>query len=88
MTGQDHHWFREVLVRQFGGEPYVDGYKTVNYNDEAGQKALQYYTDLEKEHGITLLGFMDEAQAAFKAGRPACTSTARSGSARSTMSAA
>ncbi|MEM7024504.1 MAG: extracellular solute-binding protein [Pseudomonadota bacterium] len=69
MTGQDHHWFREVLVRQFGGDPYSDGYKTVNYNDEAGQQALQYYTDLEKEHGITLLGFMDEAQAAFKASR-------------------
>jgi len=69
MTAQDHHWFREVLVRQFGGEPYTDDYKTVTYNDEAGQKALQYYVDLEKKHGITLLGFMDEPQAAFKAGR-------------------
>ena len=69
MTGQDHHWFREVLVRQFGGEPYTDNYQTVNYDNEAGQKALQYYMDLEKKHGITLLGFMDEGQAAFKAGR-------------------
>ena len=24
MNAQDHHWFREVLVRQFGGEPYLD----------------------------------------------------------------
>ena len=24
MAGQDHHWWREVLVRQFGGEPYSD----------------------------------------------------------------
>ena len=23
MAGQDHHWWREVLVRQFGGEPYI-----------------------------------------------------------------
>jgi len=69
MTAQDHHWFREVLIRQFGGEPYSDDYKTVNYDNEAGQKALQYYVDLEKEHGLTLLGFMDEPQAAFKAGR-------------------
>jgi multiple sugar transport system substrate-binding protein len=22
MGGQDHHWLREVLIRQFGGEPY------------------------------------------------------------------
>ncbi|MEO1424775.1 MAG: extracellular solute-binding protein, partial [Pseudomonadota bacterium] len=69
MTGQDHHWFREVLVRQFGGDPYVDGYQTVNYNTDAGRMALEYYTDLEKTHEVTALGFMDEAQAAFKAGR-------------------
>ncbi|MEM7613530.1 MAG: extracellular solute-binding protein [Pseudomonadota bacterium] len=71
MTGQDHHWFREVLTRQFGGDPYSDIYRKVNYNDEAGQKALQFYVDLEKEHGLTQSGFMDEAQAAFKAGRAA-----------------
>ena len=71
MTGQDHHWFREVLTRQFGCDPYSDIYREVNYNDEAGQKALQFYVDLEKEHGLTQSGFMDEAQAAFKAGRAA-----------------
>ena len=69
MTGQDHHWFREGLIRQFGGTPYNDGYDTVSYNSEAGAAALQYYTDLEKLHGVTASGFMDEAQAAFKAGR-------------------
>ncbi len=71
MTGQDHHWFREVLTRQFGGNPYADGYRQVNYNDDAGSKALQFYMDLEKVHGLTQSGFMDEAQAAFKAGRAA-----------------
>lgn len=69
MTGQDHHWFREGLVRQFGGEPYTDNYKTVNYNTDAGRAALKFYTDLEDVHEVTKLGFMDEAQAAFKAGR-------------------
>lgn len=69
MTGQDHHWFREVLVRQFGGNPYKDDYKTVNYNDAGGKAALAFYTDLVSKHGITQIGFMDEAQAAFKAGR-------------------
>jgi len=69
MTAQDHHWFREVLVRQFGGDPYMDGYKKVNYNDDAGLKALEFYSGLEKVHGVTASGFMDEPQAAFKAGR-------------------
>lgn len=69
MTAQDHHWWREVLVRQFGGEPYLDDYRTTNYNDAAGLAALEFYTALEKEHGVTLSTFMDEPQAAFKAGR-------------------
>lgn len=42
MTGQDHHWFREVLVRQFGGEPYLDDYRTVNYATDAGVEALEF----------------------------------------------
>ncbi|MFQ6553548.1 extracellular solute-binding protein [Aestuariibius insulae] len=71
MTAQDHHWFREVLIRQFGGDPYQDDYRTVNYNDEAGLKALEFYAGLEKEHGVTASSFMDEPQAAFKAGRAA-----------------
>jgi len=69
MTAQDHHWFREVLVRQMGGDPYNDDYQTVNYNSEAGIKALDYYVGLAKEHKVTAFGFMDEPQAAFKAGR-------------------
>ncbi len=69
MTAQDHHWFREGLVRQFGGEPYLDDYHTVNYNSDAGMEALKFYTDLEKVHEVTASGFMDEPQAAFKAGR-------------------
>ncbi|WP_458789798.1 extracellular solute-binding protein [Yoonia sp. MH D7] len=70
MTAQDHHWFREGLVRQFGGEPYVDDYKTVNYNNEAGVAALDFYTNMFMgDPAVTSIGFMDEPQAAFKAGR-------------------
>ncbi|MBL4750368.1 MAG: extracellular solute-binding protein [Amylibacter sp.] len=69
MTAQDHHWFREVLVRQFGGDPYTGDYKTVNYNSDSGKKALEFYTGLEKNHKVTATNFMDEPQAAFKAGR-------------------
>ena len=53
MTAQDHHWWREVLVRQFGGEPYGDDGRTVAYDSEAGAKALKFYTDLEDVHGVT-----------------------------------
>ncbi|WP_108819848.1 extracellular solute-binding protein [Pseudovibrio sp. Alg231-02] len=69
MNAQDHHWFREVLIRQFGGDPYMDNYKKVNYNTDAGKAALKYYSDLEFTHKVTAAGFMDEPQAAFKAGR-------------------
>ncbi|MEO1549106.1 MAG: extracellular solute-binding protein [Pseudomonadota bacterium] len=69
MTAQDHHWFREGLVRQFGGEPYLDDYKTVNYNTPEGIEAMEFYVGLGQEGGIGAIGFMDEPQAAFKAGR-------------------
>ncbi|PSL20094.1 extracellular solute-binding protein [Shimia abyssi] len=70
MTAQDHHWFREGLVRQMGGEPYANDYKTVNYNSEAGVQALEFYTDLfMSDEPVSAIGFMDEPQAAFKAGR-------------------
>lgn len=69
MNAQDHHWFREVLVRQMGGEPYLDDYKTVNYNSEAGAQAADFYVGLANKEKVAAFGFMDEPQAAFKAGR-------------------
>lgn len=72
-AGQDHHWWREVLDRQFGGEPYLDDYTKVNYNDAAGAEALAFYTGLQTTEKVAVSGFMDEGQAAFKAGRAAMT---------------
>ncbi|MBM7069809.1 extracellular solute-binding protein [Actibacterium sp. 188UL27-1] len=70
MTAQDHHWWREGLIRQMGGEPYTNDYQTVNYNNEAGLKALEFYAGMfQRENPVTAIGFMDEPQAAFKAGR-------------------
>lgn len=69
MTAQDHHWWREVLVRQFGGQPYSEDLQSVAYDSEAGRKALEWYVALDQEHGVTDSTFMDEPQAAFKAGR-------------------
>lgn len=69
MTAQDHHWWREGLVRQMGGAPYTDDYRTVTYNSDAGLKALEFYTDMFMgDDPVTAVGFMDEPQAAFKAG--------------------
>ncbi|EIM27177.1 extracellular solute-binding protein [Microvirga lotononidis] len=73
MTGQDHQWWREVLIRQFGGVPYTNEDTKVAYNDEAGLKALTFYTDLQKKHKVGQAGFMDEGQAAFRAGLAAMT---------------
>ena len=72
MAGQDHHWWREVLVRQNGGEPY-DAEGNVAYDSEAGAAALKFYTDLQTEYKVGLVGFMDEGQAAFRAGMAAMT---------------
>ncbi|WP_293853839.1 extracellular solute-binding protein [uncultured Alsobacter sp.] len=65
---QDHNWWREILVRQFGGESYsADGSK-VAYDSEAGRKALTFYTSFQKVHKVGQESFMDEGQAAFRAG--------------------
>lgn len=73
MGGQDHQWWREVLIRQFGGEPYTDNDQKVAYNSEAGEKALSFYTSLQLEKKIGQVGFMDEGQAAFRAGKAGMT---------------
>lgn len=69
ITGQDHHWWREVLIRQFAGVPYTDNYTKVAYDSPEGIKALAFYTDLERKYKIGKNGFMDEGQAAFRAGK-------------------
>jgi multiple sugar transport system substrate-binding protein len=69
MEAQDHHWWREVLLRQFGGAPYSPDGKRVAYNSDAGVRALSWYVDLFKQHKVTARNFMDEPQAAFRAQR-------------------
>jgi len=73
MTGQDHQWWREVLVRQNGGVPYTDEDTKVAYNDAAGEKALAFYTDLQTKLKVGQAGFMEDGQAAFRAGLAAMT---------------
>ncbi len=67
--GQDHHWWREVLIRLYGGAPYSDDGKNVIYTSEAGAKALKYLTDFESIHKTGANGFMNRGQDAFAAGK-------------------
>lgn len=68
---QDHNWWREVLVRQFGGAPYNADNTKVTYNDDAGLKAFQFYADFAGKHNVSVVDFMDKGEIAFKAGRAA-----------------
>lgn len=55
--GQDYHVLREVLVRQFGGQPYSKDGKTVAYNNEAGTRAMTFYTDLATKYKLGVPNF-------------------------------
>lgn len=72
-AGQDHHWWREVLVRQFGGEPYSADGRTVTYNSEAGVKAIEFYAGLITDQKVSEIGFLTDGQTAFKAGKAGMT---------------
>ena len=69
---QRYHLWRDVLVRQFGGQPYTNDGKTVAYDSQAGIDAFTFYSDLVTKHKVGSIdffpgygGFRD----AFKAGR-------------------
>lgn len=68
---QDHNWWREVLVRQFGGVPYNAETTRVTYDDTAGLAAFKFYAGLVMDHKASVVDFMDKGEIAFKAGRAA-----------------
>ncbi|OLV15586.1 extracellular solute-binding protein [Deinococcus marmoris] len=55
--GQDYHVLREVLVRQFGGQPYSKDGKTATYDSAAGAKAMTFYTDLQTKYKLGVPNF-------------------------------
>lgn len=69
LPSQDSHWWREVLVRQFGGKPFSEDYRQVRYGTTEGADALRWYADLQLKHHVAEVGFMTEAAPAFRAGR-------------------
>ena len=67
-AAQDHHWFREVLVRQFGGVPYNDDTSEVLYNDEAGLQAWNYLLAFHTELATGDRDLFDGSTNAFVGG--------------------
>jgi multiple sugar transport system substrate-binding protein len=71
LPGQAHHWFREVLVRQFGGQPFNDDYTEVLWNSPEGCEAFQWLAAFETEYNTGSDDLYDGATEAFYAGKEA-----------------
>ncbi len=71
LASQDHHWFREVLIRQYGGAPYSDDGRTVTYNSEEGCAAFSWLAAFETEHLTGSNDILDGATNAFVNGESA-----------------
>ena len=65
LAAQDHHWFREVLLRQFGGVPYSDDGRTVTYNSEEGCAAFSWLAAFETEHKTGSNDLFEDATNSF-----------------------
>ena len=50
LSGQAHHWFREVLLRQYGGVPYNEDNTEVLFNSPEGCEAFAWLASFETEH--------------------------------------
>ena len=73
LRGQLHHWLREVLIRQFGGQPYSDDNRKVAYASKPGYDAFQFYMDLVLKHKVGEPNFVTDDVTAFKSNRAAMT---------------
>ena len=71
MPGQAHHWFREVLVRQFGGVPYSDDNRTVMWNSPEGCEAFKWLADFEIKYNTGSNDLFEDATTAFLQGKAA-----------------
>ena len=67
--GQGHHWFRQVLLPQFGQQPLSDDRKTVQWNaSEAGYEAWEKFLSFELELETGATGVYVNDQDGFLAG--------------------
>ncbi len=73
LRGQVHHYLREVLIRQFGGQPYSADGKTVTYNNQAGYDAFKFLVEMQTERQLGMPQFMTDDVTAFKSGKMGMT---------------
>lgn len=71
LPGQAHHWFREVLIRQFGGVPYSEDGKTVLWNSPEGCQAFKWLADMEVEYNTGSNDLFEDGTQAFLQGKEA-----------------
>ncbi len=70
MDGQDHHWFREVLLRQYGVQPQSDDFHTIQWNSAPeGYDAWQFLLDFQLVHETGDNTLFDGATDAFLNGK-------------------
>jgi len=69
--GQGHNWFREVLIRQAGGQPQSADYKKIAWSTPEGLKAFKWWVELQTVHKVGEIGFMTDDVTAFKNGKAA-----------------
>lgn len=67
--GQAHHWFRQVLLPQFGQQPLSDDRRTVLWNaSEEGYAAWEEFLKFETELGTGVAGVYENDADGFLAG--------------------
>lgn len=72
MSGQWHHWFREVLLRQYGGgAPYSEDNRQVLWDSEEGCEAFAFMTQFETELMTGSNDLFTDADDAFVNGQSA-----------------
>ena len=71
MDAQAHHWFREVLVRQFGGQPFSEDNRKVTWNSEAGCEAWKWLTAFDTDYKTGSNDLYDGTTNAFLQGKEA-----------------
>ncbi|MFQ5596355.1 MAG: extracellular solute-binding protein, partial [Anaerolineae bacterium] len=71
LSGQAHHWFREVLIRQFGGVPYSDDNRTVLWNSPEGCQAFTWLSEFETVYNTGSNDLFEDATQAFLNGKAA-----------------
>jgi multiple sugar transport system substrate-binding protein len=70
MPGQAHHWFREVLTRQFGQVPQSEDQRKILWNaSEGGYEAWEWLVKFETEYKTGTNDLFDGATQAFLQGK-------------------